>query len=119
MNYINQKRIEIKNFNTITHKEKSPEQFLQPIDWKYYEEAMQLLSGNAFKLWLYILKWAGQGYYELSPSHLCNVFNIKSKNTIYAIKEELIKNNYLVQVSENKYYFYPCGHADLIYQKLT
>lgn len=119
MNYMNQKRIEIKNFNTITHKEKSSEQFLQPIDWKYYEEALQNLSSNAFKVWFYLLKWIGKGCYEFSPANLCKALNIKSKNTIYTTKEELIKTNYLVQVSENIYYFYPCGHADLIYQKLT
>ena len=119
MNYKNQKRIEIKNFNSITHKENTKDAFLQPINWEYYEEALKKLSGNAFKLWLYLLKWNGKGYYDFSPTHLCEALNIRSKNTVRTIKEELIKEKYLIEVSSNVYYFYPCGHADLIYQKLT
>ena len=119
MNYANMTRIEIQKFNTITHKEGTKEQFLQPIDWVYYDAALQQLTPNAFKLWFYLLKWQGQGYYDFSPANLCKVLNIKSKNTIYAAKDELIENKYLIQESDNKFIFYPCGHADLIYQKLT
>lgn len=119
MYYPNQKNIIIKNFNTITHKEKTNEAFLQPIDWKYYEEALQELSGNTFKLWLYLLKWQGKGNYEFSPAKLMKAFNIGSKNTIYAMKDELIEKNYLIETSENIWFFYPCGHADLLYQNLT
>ena len=36
---------------------------------------------------------------------------------VWAIEEFMKK--YLVEVSQNVCYFYPCGHADLIYQKLT
>ena len=117
MNYKNQKRIEIQQFNSILHKEGTNDAFLQPINWKYYEEAMQTLSGNTFKLWLYLLKWVGKGYYEFSPVHLCEILNIGSKNTIRTMKEELIQKKYLIEESDNKCIFYPCGHADLIYQK--
>lgn len=119
MNYKNQKRIEIKQFDSITHKEGTKEAFLQPIDWKYYDEALKKLSGNGFKLWIYLLKWCGKGYYDFSPIHLCDVLNIKSKNTVRALKDELIDNKYLIQISDNIYYFYPCGNADLIYQNLV
>ena len=119
MNYKNQKRIEIKQFDSITHKEGTNNSFLQPINWEYYDEALKTLSGNGFKLWLYLLRWVGKGYYDFSPTNLCETLNIGSKNTIRTIKEELISKKYLVEVSENICYFYPCGHADLIYQKLT
>jgi hypothetical protein len=119
MNYKNQKRIEIKQFDSITHKEGTKNSFLQPINWEYYDTALKDLSGNAFKLWLYLLKWNGKGYYDFSPTHLCEVLGIGSKNTIRAIKDELIQKKYLVEVSQNICYFYPCGHADLIYQNLT
>ena len=119
MNYKNQKRIEIKQFDSITHKEGTKDSFLQPINWEYYDTALKDLSGNAFKLWLYLLKWSGKGYYDFSPTHLCEVLNIGSKNTIRTIKDELIQKKYLVEISQNVCYFYPCGHADLIYQNLT
>ena len=119
MNYKNQKRIEIKQFDTITHKEGTNDSFLQPINWEYYDEALKNLSGNGFKLWMYLLKWCGKGYYDFSPTHLCEILNIKSKNTIRTLKDELIEKKYLIEVSENVCYFYPSGHADLIYQKLV
>ena len=78
MNYKNQKRIEIKQFDSITHKEGTNDSFLQPINWKYYDEALASLSGNAFKLWLYLLRWVGKGYYDFSPVHLCEALNIGS-----------------------------------------
>ena len=117
MNYENMTRIEIQKFDAITHKEKTSDQFLQPINWTYYDEALKTLSANGFKLWFYLLHWVGQGYYDFSPANLCKVLNIKSKNTIYAAKQELIDAQYMVQVSTNKFIFFPCGHADLIYQK--
>ena len=119
MNYKNQKRIEIKQFNSITHKEGTSNAFLQPINWEYYEKALKELSANAFKLWFYLLKWVGKGYYEFSPTHLCEALNIGSKNTVRTIKEELIHLNYLIEVSENIEYFFPCGDARENYQKLN
>lgn len=119
MNYKNQKRIEIKQFNSITHKEGTKEAFLQPINWEYYDYALKELSANAFKLWFYLLKWVGKGYYDFSPVHLCEALNIGSKNTVRTAKDELIEKKFIIEVSENVFYYYPCGHADLIYQKLT
>lgn len=119
MNYKNQKRIEIKNFNSITHKEGTNDAFLQPINWEYYDEALKNLSPNAFKVWFYLLRWSGKGYYDFSPANLCDALNIGSKNTVRTVKDELINKKYLIEVSTNICYFYPSGHADLIYQKLN
>lgn len=110
MNYQNQKRIEIKQFDTIVHKENTKESFLQPINWEYYDTALKDLSGNGFKLWLYLLRWNGKGYYDFSPTHLCDALNIGSKNTIKSIKEELVNKKYLIEISENIYHFYPGKH---------
>jgi len=111
MNYKNQKRIEIKQFDAITHKEGTNNAFLQPINWEYYDKALSTLSANAFKLWFYLLRWSGKGQYDFSPTHLCEVLNIGSKNTIRAIKDELIKADYLIEISESVAYFYPAGNA--------
>lgn len=110
-NYKNQKRIDIKSLDTIIHKEGTQDAFLQPINWSYYDLALHQLSANAFKLWFYLLRWIGKGYYEFSPTHLCETLNIGSKNTVRAMKDELIQKNYLIQVSENVYHFFPGGNA--------
>ena len=119
MNYENMTFIEIQKFNTITHKEGTREAFLQPVDWCYYDEALSTLSSNAFKLWFYLLRWNGKGKYDFSPAKLCKALKIGSKNTVYTARDELVDKKYMVKVSDVKYIFYPCGHADLIYQKLT
>ena len=117
MNYKNQKRIEIKEFNSIVHKEGTNNSFLQPINWEYYDKALKELSANGFKLWFYLLRWAGKGYYDFSPTHLCEVLNIGSKNTVRTIKDELIEMDYLIEISENVIYFFPEGSAAKNYQK--
>lgn len=109
MNYANQNKIIIKNFDNIIHKKGSTDSFLQPIDWIYYDKALDTLSSNAFKLWFYLLRWNGKGAYEFSPTNLMTALNIKAKNTIYNARNELIDKNYLKEEKENIYYFYPCG----------
>ncbi len=112
MNYENQLRINIVDFDKITHKEGTSGQFLQPINWEYFDKALSQLSGNAFKLWLYLLRWEGKKYYEFSPTHLCEALNIGSRNTVKNAKEELIRNNYLVNISTNVYEFHPDGNPN-------
>ena len=118
MNYANQKKIKIINFDYIAHKGNSEndkeknEAFLKAIDWKHYEKALTDLSGNAFKLWFYLLKWQGKGYYEFSPTHLQQALNIGSKNTVRAAKDELIRFGYARETSENIIEFSPSGMFD-------
>ena len=119
MNYANQIRIDIKGFDLITHKEGTDDQFLQPIDWEYYDRALRELSPGAFKLWFYLLRWRGRGYYDISPVHLAEALNIKSKTSLRDYRTELITKDYLVQVSENKYAFYPGGNAAALEQILS
>lgn len=69
-NYANQKTIEIKkeSVDKIAHVTGSNESFLRAIDWKYIEQAQQVLTGNEFMLLVYILKWAGKGEFDFSPA---------------------------------------------------
>lgn len=69
-NYANQKTIEIKkeSIDKVAHVTGSNESFLRAIDWKYIEQAQQVLTGNEFVLLVYILKWAGKGEFDFSPA---------------------------------------------------
>lgn len=69
-NYANQKTIEIKkeSIDKVAHVTGSNESFLRAIDWKYIEQAQQVLTGNEFMLLVYILKWAGKGEFDFSPA---------------------------------------------------
>lgn len=69
-NYANQKTIEIKkeSIDRVAHVAGSSESFLRAIDWKYIEQAQQVLTGNEFMLLVYILKWAGKGEFDFSPA---------------------------------------------------
>lgn len=69
-NYANQKTIEIKkeSIDKVAHAAGSNESFLRAIDWKYIEQAQQVLTGNEFMLLVYILKWAGKGEFDFSPA---------------------------------------------------
>lgn len=69
-NYANQKTIEItkESIDKVAHNVGSNESFLRAIDWKYIEQAQQVLTGNEFMLLVYILKWAGKGEFDFSPA---------------------------------------------------
>jgi len=69
-NYANQKTIEInkESIDKVAHAAGSNESFLRAIDWKYIEQAQQVLTGNEFMLLVYILKWAGKGEFDFSPA---------------------------------------------------
>ena len=60
-NYANQIRILTGNAKDIAHKEGIKEAWLQPIKWDPLNEAMRILKGNAFKLYMYLLSlYCGQ-----------------------------------------------------------
>lgn len=69
-NYANQKTIEVPKeaIDKVAHSTNSKESFLRAIDWKYIEQAQQVLTGNEFTLLVYILKWAGKGVFDFSPA---------------------------------------------------
>ena len=69
-NFANQKTIEISNahIDKVAHVANTNASFLKAIDWKYIEQAQQVLTGNEFTLLVYILKWAGKGEFDFSPA---------------------------------------------------
>ena len=67
-NYANQVRIVTGNAKDIAHKEGVKEPWLQPTKWEPLKEAMRILKGNAFKLYMYLLSWDGAKMYDFSPA---------------------------------------------------
>jgi len=117
MKYANQKSIKLGHLNDIKHKTNSTEPFLQPVDWAPLKEAMKVLNGNAFKLYLYLLSWEGKDYYEFSPSGISKATKMSDEGARTA-KDELIKKGYLVEIDENKLEFYPISRTTVSSQKI-
>lgn len=109
-NYANQKRITLGNLNDIKHHEGAKEQWLQPTKWEPIKEAMRILNGNAFKLWIYLLSWEGQGYYDFSPADIAKTLKMSDEGARTA-RRELIEKGYIVEVDEKKMIFYPISRT--------
>lgn len=107
-NYKNQLRINITddNFKKIIHPKDTQSAFLQPLEWDKIMPVMNILSGNEFKVYIYLLKWKGQGHYDFSPADLEIQLDI-SENTIRKIRDNFIKMGFLIQTSKNTYIFDP------------
>ena len=105
-NFKNQHRIYTTHFETIEHTLGMKGQFLKPMEWDKLENVNTDLTGNELKLWLYIMKWYGQGYYDFSPVNLEIVLQI-SKNTILATKASLIEKGYLLAKTDKTFDFIP------------
>lgn len=105
-NFKNQHRIYTTHFETIEHTIGMKGQFLKPMEWDKLENVNTDLTGNELKLWLYIMKWYGQGYYDFSPVNLEIVLQI-SKNTILAAKASLIEKGYLLAKTDKTFDFIP------------
>lgn len=107
-NYKNQLRINITddNFKKIIHQKDTQSAFLQPLEWDKIMSVMNILSGNEFKVYMYLLKWKGQDHYDFSPADLEIQLDI-SENTVRKIRDTFIKMGFLVQTSKNTYIFDP------------
>lgn len=105
-NFKNQHRIYTTHFETIEHTIGMKGQFLKPMEWDKLENVNTDLTGNELKLWLYIMKWYGQGYYDFSPVNLEIVLQI-SKNTILAAKASLLEKGYLLAKTDKTFDFIP------------
>ena len=94
-NYANQKRIELENVETIIHhKEDKTDGYYPPLEYKYIDDAAKILNGNAFKVWLYLLRWYNQGYVFFSPAAIENSMGIK-KSSVSDARKELENKGYL------------------------
>lgn len=93
--YANQKVIQLGHLKDIGAASYEKEAFLPPIRWSPIKAPMRILNGNAFKLWMYLLSWEGQGYYEFSPANLAKELNMSDQGARNA-RQELIDKGYLV-----------------------
>ena len=75
------------------------EQFLQPTKWEPLKEAMRNLSGNGFKLYMYLLSWEGQKYYDFSPSGIHKSLHISDEGARNA-RDELIDKGYIILIND-------------------
>lgn len=115
-NYANQIRINTGNLKDIIHKEGAKEQWLQPLKWDPLLEAMRLLKGNAFKLYLYLFSWEGQKYYDFSPAGLKKALNISDEGARLA-KQELINKGFIIE-EDGRYEFFPISRTTVSSQKI-
>ena len=106
MNYRNQTVIENITLNNIRHNEGVQEQWLQPLSWEKLCIPLGLLTGNEYKLYMYILKWAGKGTYEFSPANLQIELGFK-EDTARKSKKKLEEYGFLTLMRQNHYSFDP------------
>lgn len=110
-NYANQKTIILGHLNDIKHEKGTEEAFLQPTKWAPLKEAMRLLNGNAFKLYMYLLSWEGQGYYDFSPANIAKELKISDEGARQA-KLELIRLGFIME-EQGKLTFYPISRTNV------
>ena len=99
-NYANQKKIQLGHLRDIGANTYEKEAFLPPTKWSSLKAPMRILNGNAFKLWMYLLSWEGQGYYEFSPANLAKELNMSDQGARNA-RQELIDKGYLIPYPDN------------------
>jgi len=112
--YPNQKSIKVGHLSDIGHKENSGVQFLQPVDWPPLKEAMRLLSGNGFKLYMYLFSWEGQkektGYYDFSPAGIHKETGMSDEGARKALKE-LQKMGFIITDEKGHMEFFPISRT--------
>jgi len=110
MKYPNQKVITLGHLTDITYRKTDEGAWLQPLKWDPIKEAMRVLNGNAFKLWMYLLSWEGKGEYEFSPANIAKELKMSDEGARNA-RKELIDKGYVIEVSENKLEFFPISRT--------
>lgn len=109
--YRNQTTIYLGHINDIKHLEGVKESFLQPTKWAPLKEAMRLLNGNAYKLYMYLLSWEGNKQYDFSPAGISKDLNMSDEGARTA-KKELINKGFIV-IEEGKEIFYPISRTNI------
>ena len=106
-NYANQKRMDIRNAELLEHKKDSDtEGYYFPMEYTYIDAAATELNGNAFKIWLYLLRWRNKGYVFFSPAAIEKTMGIKKSSISDSIKELKLKNIIIEDIDNpNKMYF--------------
>ena len=106
-NYKNQKRMDILNVELLEHKSNTPtEGYYPPTEYTYIDAAATELNGNAFKIWLYLLRWKNKGFVFFSPAAIENAMGIK-KSSVSDSVSELKKKGIITEDADspNKLYF--------------
>ena len=116
-NYANQVRIVTGNAKDIAHKEGVKEPWLQPTKWEPLKEAMRILKGNAFKLYMYLLSWDGAKMYDFSPAGIVKELKMSDEGARNA-RKELIDNGYLITNNEGQLEFFPISRTSISRQKI-
>ncbi len=109
-NYANQIKIITGHAKDIAHIEGQKESWLQPVKWEPLKEAMRLLRGNAFKLYMYLLSWDGQTYYNFSPAGIAKELKISDEGARNA-RKELVDKGYLIEIDDNVLEFFPISRT--------
>ena len=114
MLYPNQKRIIVGHASDIKHYEDVKESFLQPTKWAPIKEAMRLLTGNGFKLYMYLLSWDGakDNIYNFSPAGIAKETKMSDEGARNA-RDELIRKGYLITHSENFLEFFHISRTEV------
>lgn len=107
--YANQKVIRVGHLIDILSKPGISEPFLQATRWAPIKAAMRTLNGNAFKLWMYLLSWDGNGTYEFSPANLAKELKMSDEGARNA-RKELVEKGYLIEEG-NYLEFYPISRT--------
>lgn len=112
-NYANQIKIDIPNIDYLFYHEGDildENGYLPLLKNTAIYQAAQQLNGNAFKIWIYILRWKNQGYFYFSPAAITNAMGIP-KQSVSDAKKELIRKGFIQQDLDNpnKYIFVPKG----------
>lgn len=116
-NYANQIKIITGNAKDIAHKEGVKEAWLQPTKWEPLKEAMRILKGNAFKLYMYLLSWDGAKIYDFSPAGIAKELKMSDEGARNA-RKELVDAGYLVPTDNNNFEFFPISRTTISGQKI-
>lgn len=110
MKYPNQKRIKMGHLDDIKHQYQMPGHFLKSVYWAPLKEAMRNLSGNGYKLYMYLLSWDGEEYYNFSPATIAKELHMSDEGARNA-RDELINKGYLIILSDNICEFFPISRT--------
>lgn len=117
MKYPNQKTIKLGHLDDIKHEYKDKEAYLQNTKWEPLKEAMRILTGNGFKLYMYLLSWEGNQYYNFSPAGIAKELKMSDEGARNA-RDELINKGFCIVISENTCEFYPISRTTVSSQKI-
>lgn len=107
--YANQKTIKIPSLEKIYHdynNKENPKSYLKGTDWEHLMNVMSVLSGNEFKIYMYILKWKGKEQYFFSPADIQIRLDIGEDTARKAFKT-FTEYGFLKQISTNVFEFDP------------